>query len=652
MFAKSNVKVSSFEESSIAHTIFIEALHFLHSCWQFSRINLKMKNCHARFLTLDLKYLQSVSVENCVVGNWKFRHVQNVRIKNCRNITGKSIPSLLNFDNSSALVENITIEDSKWFDGIVVQNFSFLHIKRSKFVNNRVKNGVIKVLHSSTLILSDCVLSRNQARECAGALFVNKSFVHVRNVKFTDNKAYGLGGAIFAENITFMQITGCIFTNNHAKFGGAVMAKGQRNFNDISNGNRSTLIKCENSSFFNNHAKISGGALNVKNEMHVFLDTSNFNNNSAVVNGGAVYVTDNSNLDISSSVFYYNQARTGGAIDCQTYSTASLNNCTLIHNSKTAFAAFNHVIVTIAKCRFQNNSSPSSGGAIHLLHFSVSNISHTTFVQNFASQGGAVSAEGYSFLLISNCSFSGNIAVSPKYGRNGMWETFIENFTRSFIGAGGGISIFNFSKGEISQSHFLYNSACYTGDALLATINSSLSISFTAFENNTAGMFGGAIHGTENCLVILKEGSLKSNSLSTKTNGIGGGIAGVRNCTLKIFKVHFLENKAQYGGAIGGYYTSNIMVLNSSFVANTGSAIFLAFKGTLNIDNSSFINNSTPLKGGAILVFRHGSIEIKNTNFIKNKGMTSGGAVHTQINSRASFHNCLFSDNFSLKSTV
>ena len=650
MFAKSNVKISSYEESSIVHTVFIEALNFLHSCWQFSQINVNMKNCHAGLLTLGLKHMQSAHVENCMVGNWKFRHVQNVTIKNCRNIIGKGVPSLLNFDNSSALVENITIEDAKWFDGVVVQNFSFLHIKRSKFVNNRVRNGVIKVLNSSTLILSDCVLSRNQAQESAGALFVNKSFVHIRNVKFTDNKAYASGGAIFAENIPFMQITGCVFTNNHAKFGGAVMAKGQRDFNGTSNGNRSALIKCENSSFFNNHAMISGGALNVKNEMQVFLVASNFNNNSAIVNGGAISATSNSTLNIASSVFYNNQARTGGAIDSQTHSTTSLNNCTLIHNSKTAFAAFNHVTVTIAKCRFQNNSTPSSGGAIHLLHFSVANISHTTFVQNSASQGGAVSAEDYSFLLISNCSFSGNTAVSTKYGLNGMWETFIEIFTHSSIGGGGGISIFNFSKGEISQSHFLKNSACYTGGALLAASNSLLSISFTTLENNTAGVFGGAIHCTENCLVIiLKESSLKSNSLSTKTNGIGGGILSSKNCTMTIFKVHFLKNKAEHGAAIGGFYTSCTMVSNSSFVANTGSAIGIYQKATLDIDNSSFVNNSTPLKGGAIIAFKQGVINIKNTNFIKNKGMTSGGAVHTQINSHASFHNCLFSNNFSLK---
>ena len=649
MFAKCNIKFSSHEDSSIAHTVFIDGLSFLHSCWQFSRINLSMKNCHAGLLTLGLKHMQSASVENCVVGNWKFRHVQNVTIKNCRNVIGKGIKSLLNFDNSSALVENITIEDTKWFDGIVVQNFSFIHIKKSKFMKNRVKNGVIKLLNSSTLILSDCVLSRNQAQESAGALFVSKSFVHIRNVKFTDNKAYGSGGAIFAENIPFMQIIGCIFTNNHAEFGGALLAKVQRDFNDISNGNRSTLIRCENSSFFNNHAMISGDALNVKNEMQVFLVASNFNNNSAVLNGGAISVTDNSNLDITSSQFYYNQARTGGAIDCQTHSTANLNNSTLIHNSKSALVAFNHTNVTITNCKFQNNSTPFNGGAIHLLHFSVSNISHTTFVQNSASQGGAVSGEDYSFLLISNCSFSGNTAVSTNYGLNGTWETFIEISAHSSIGGGGGISIFNFSKGEILQSHFLNNYACYTGGALLATSNSSISVSFTAFDNNTAGILGGAIHGTENCLVTLKDSSLNGNSLSTKTNGAGGGILGSRNCTIKIFKVHFLENKAQYAGAIGGYYTSNIMILNSSFVANTGSAIGLALKGTLNIDNSCFINNLTPLKGGAIFVFRHGSIEIKNTNFTKNKGMASGGAIHIQINSHASFHNCLFSDNFSLK---
>ena len=643
LFTKSDVKVLSDEESSIANTVFMDGLNFSHSCWQFSHINVNIKNCHAELSTIKFKYLQFVSVENCVDGNWKFRDVQNVTIKHCRNIIGTDIPMLLNFDNSSASVKNVTVEDAnntRWFHSIIVQNFSFLDITKSRLVNNRAKTRVIKVLNSSTLSLSDCNMSKNQGEESAGVLFVINSTVHIRNSNLTQNKAHDLGGAIFIENESFVQITNCTFENNEAKYGGVLAGNGQH---------FSTMIKCENSSFLNNHATISGGALHVNNGLQIFLIASYFSNNTAAVNGGAIFTIDKSTLDISSSVFYHNTARSGGAIYFQAFSRATLNNCTFVDNSKTAVMVFNHTNVTIEKCRFQNNSSPYNGGAIYFLNACASNISHTTFIQNSARQGSAVSVESHSFISISYCSFSGNIAVSAEYGLNGTWETFIEFFRDSSSGGGGGVSISDYSKVEISQSHFYNNSATYSGAALLATSNSLLSISFATFENNVAGVFGGAIHGIGNSSVILKESSLKSNSLSTKRMGIGGGVVCSKNCTTAIFNVHFLKNKAQYGGAIGAMYTSSLMVFNNLFVFNMGTATFLAEGSSLDIDNSSFINNSTPLKGGAVFAYRQHFINVKNSNFIKNKGMTSGGAIHIETNGYASIYNCLFSDNFSLK---
>ena len=435
LFIKSDVKVLSDEKSSIVNTVFIDGLNLSHSCWQFSRVNVNIKNCYAQFSTTNFKYLHSASVENCILGSWIFKDVKNVTIKHCRNIIGKDIPMLINFNNSSASVENVTIEDTnntRWFHSIIVQNFSFLHITKSRFVNNRAKTGVIKVLNSSTLSVSDCILSKNQAEESAGVLFVSNSTVHIINNNFTHNKAHDSGGAIFVEKEFFVQITNCTFKNNEAKYGSVLAGNGQH-FNGTSNEKNST------------------------------------NNNTAAVNGGAIFTTDKSTLDISSSVFDHNKARAGGAIYCQVFSKATLNNCTFVDNSKTALTTFNHTNVTIEKCWFQNNSSPYNGGAIYFLNACVSNISNTTFIQNSARQGSAVSVESHSFTSISYCFFSGNIALSAEYGLNGTWETLIKYFKHSYGGGGGGVSIADFSKGEISQSHFHNNSATYSGAALLAT---------------------------------------------------------------------------------------------------------------------------------------------------------------------------------------
>ena len=66
-------------------TVFMHGLNFLDSHWQFSHVNLNMTNCETAFLSLELKYLTNANIENCTFGNWTFKQVQNVIIKNCSN---------------------------------------------------------------------------------------------------------------------------------------------------------------------------------------------------------------------------------------------------------------------------------------------------------------------------------------------------------------------------------------------------------------------------------------------------------------------------------------------------------------------------------------------------------------------------------------
>ena len=75
------------------------------------------------------------------------------------------------------------------------------------------------------------------------------------------------------------------------------------------------------------------------------------------------------------------------------YSKVLLYNSTFLNNSETAFAAAFDTNVSIVNSRFEMNSSPESGGAIYLNNSSHLEVLNTSFNNNSAIKGGAISLE-------------------------------------------------------------------------------------------------------------------------------------------------------------------------------------------------------------------------------------------------------------------
>ena len=98
------------------------------------------------------------------------------------------------------------------------------------------------------------------------------------------------------------------------------------------------------------------------------------------------------------------------------------------------------------------------------------------------------------------------------------------------------------------------------------------------------------------------------------------------NSTIKISNVLFSKCHASLGGAIGTNFTEIIMY-NSSVISNTGSAIYLTEGDTFEINNCTFLNNSTPVNGGAILCNDYCVMKMVNTQFSHNWAGKDGGAV-------------------------
>ena len=242
--------------------------------------------CDAFSLTLELTYLRNATIENCTFGNWTFRQVEDFIIKNSRSSVLKEFPTSLDFYNSSGLMENITIKDlnlTNITNGLIIQNNSYIQITQSKFVNNMVSYGLIKVLNSGTLEMSDCTLQNNKVKDNAGIILTDRSIIYLTKSNFNDNEAIREGGALHANEGYTGYFWSCIFaTNNSSMF----------IYDAIFSRNIGTVIL-------------------LLNDSNLLAVNSSFLNTTTPGIGAAIY-SNNSTIDISHSFCYHNKAKLGG----------------------------------------------------------------------------------------------------------------------------------------------------------------------------------------------------------------------------------------------------------------------------------------------------------------------------------------------------
>ena len=419
---KSKVIISVGESTNDAYTISLNGLNFLNSHWIINSINLEMINCHASSLVLELKDITNVTIENCTFGNWTFAQVLKAFIKNCNNIFDQGVPTSLNFLNSSAMIEQMTIEHGNLIGhlkGISVQDFSILYIDQSSFVNNTVKHGLIKVLNLSNLIMSNCTMSGNYAEEDGAAIYANTSLINLANTYFQNNEANRAGGAIFVERISWLQIENCTFRNNEAnQVGGAIY---------VTYFSEAYLFNV----YFSRNIAITGGAIYLADHSTLNANNLSASQNKALFgivtsaigscyiscencflseniaehkNGAAIQIFDNSMAIVSDLRCLRQMGNLYSCIHAQLDCTISVNNSIFAMNTGSALLiSTNSHLITI-NSKFVNNSVPGYGGAILSQGNNVVDVSYSIFDGNKAHIGGAIYQET-SITKIDQCHF-------------------------------------------------------------------------------------------------------------------------------------------------------------------------------------------------------------------------------------------------------
>ena len=523
------------------------------------------------------------------------------------------------------------------FEGGVIITHGNLNVTSSNFANNfpildnfYYQGGAIRIDGDVTVNISDCVFTNNHA-QIGGAVYARGGIVNIGESMFIANTAVESGGAVAGLGTTF-NITRCRFHINNASNGGGLHLNGYN-----------TAVSMNANNFTGNIAILAGGALYVDNtysSIPLVITTCKFLNNSAT-RGGAIHIQE-SLLFIQNSIFDHNNAiYSGGA---------------LIISSITKY-------VNIKGSVFTNNRAGSEGGALHmhLVGVGLTDIENT-YSNNEAASGGALYAESSNIFILksyycnNSATYRAGGALAFDYytlgrGHRGWLLNINESiFTHNTANeAGGSISLASGSIGTVDVilrgNHFIKNHANSCGGAVAIDHTLTLTIVGNNFHSNRAS-HGGAMHIKllQDPIIILE--SIFRNNVATL---FGGALSIMRNGDNDIREHHitmseneFYKNSARLAGAIYSEAVSfKALYIDFSsciFVANhaeIGGALSTNFS-VLSIYSTTVIANNTANNSGGGVYLYHSELSCHNGGELKvvgNHANENGGGIYSQNSS-------------------
>ncbi|WP_405290225.1 lectin like domain-containing protein [Methanobrevibacter sp.] len=438
---------------------------------------------------------------------------------------------------------------------------------------------------ADNVILNDIIINNTNSNN-GGGIYIAAHNITLNNCSFINSKASQHGGGIYS--LFNIKLNNCKFVNNSANNGGGLYI----------NGIETVLISSSDFTF--NTANQDGGAV-FSNGNNIEFSKCYFSNNIAGKSGGAITASNQAN--IYDSTFENNSALNGGAIG-----TAEL----------------------VSNCIFINNSA-DNGGAIHNANI----INRSTFTNNSAFIGGAIYNSGTNEIYVFNSDFTSNHAQYAgaiyNIGTGGLY-VFDSDFTSNHAKNAGAIySQKNYYTQYISNtliysSMFANNSADNTGGCIYST--GKLNVYSSVFENNFAD-YGGTIFSNSELNIR------KSSFIENMANTSGGAIYINENAIKSVENCEFINNIANYGGAIIAFDNVNMSAckFEDNDAHTCGGAIYFGENGNYTLIISSFENNSANY-GGAIYIYASDEesmacLNVSHCNFTQNNAFRSGGAFYT-----------------------
>jgi predicted outer membrane repeat protein len=259
--------------------------------------------------------------------------LQNMTVRNF-HAGGGNGGAILNAGVLSLDGVTVTGNSARFAGGI--HSSGTLTIVNSTFTSNTSQEDAGAIyFNSGTLTVSDSTFQSNSARYGA-AIYAFDGTVTLANTTFRSNAANEQGAGVYQRTGT-LTVTGGLFESNTARFGnGVYVDAGTATVSDTTFQNstateegaaiynRTGTLSLTDSIFTNNRARFGGA---IANRGLMTISGSTFTSNSAVESGGAVYHQNaNTQNGIAQSCFTGNTARFGGAVFSETGNFNAQNN--------------------------------------------------------------------------------------------------------------------------------------------------------------------------------------------------------------------------------------------------------------------------------------------------------------------------------------
>ncbi|PKL16415.1 MAG: hypothetical protein CVV49_16355 [Spirochaetae bacterium HGW-Spirochaetae-5] len=596
-----------------------------------------------------------------------------VTISNCEVINNVHSSDAIMFDlNGNSLNVNSCVFSGNTFSSSGDSHIfsagagSSLTITNSTFTNNSTAaSGTVVNASGSTVTLTGCTFTTNTAANDGGAIYLNSgagtltatgctfsgseatsgsggaifsgpgNSITLSDSDFSDNTAdSGIGGAIYAEktggdNSNLSINSGCTFTGNSAKSGGAIYLQIGNTADSI---NIENCIFTENSALPNNStqgggaifAVIMGGA----STCSLNLTSCDFGTDAVDASGNKV--PDGNKAPNGSGGAIFLSSVTLNANRCNFYGNTSNYGLGAgggaVYANISGFVLFN---VNLTDCVYKGNSAGNSGsgGACLIKNCEALTITGSTFGnsevpddednKNTASSNGGALYIQETVTDITNSFFYGN--VSDTHGG----AIFVSNGSQMCTMNN---TIFDGNKATAANGY---------GGGIFAY--SSLTFDGCTIEDNSANR-GGGVYSEDssaplNSLTITN--CTITDNTATGVNNWGGGIRAYNLSSLSLINTVLTLNNAGSGGGANFEDINNLTIRGCSFgekgnsnvntAVGYGGALFVAASDTV-IDRTAFYGNSSSLLGGAIFFQQNSeAFTIANSLFCSNKATGSSG---------------------------
>lgn len=320
--------------------------------------------------------------------------------------------------------------------GLKLNDLVTATFRNVRFLNNFADfGGGMCVSDSAYVDICNCLFQENASlpdQQGGGGILMDgqNSIANIYSTVFNENRA-GAGAAIAATNSAIVNVDGSSFTGNVAsQNGGAIAAR------------LDAMLRVCNCTFEGNLATREnadlgiGGAINVSGAQSIIL-CSTFVDNAAKVSGGAIAVLANSTATVCHCSFENNQTTkefafngSGGGAVAVAFSTTKLCFVDFNNNLSASFGGAVLVVAgtaNICNAVFSDNVSPE-GGAVYAgqntqgtAQSALVNVCNGLFTKNQAQGGGAIQVDEGATCNVYSSTFYQNVATPNPFGGGGAF---------------------------------------------------------------------------------------------------------------------------------------------------------------------------------------------------------------------------------------